>query len=67
MALEKELRKNLKTARFNKGMTQENLAKEAGVKRSFIANIENYGHPKYLELKRICDALDVSATELLGF
>ena len=67
MSLRSELRENLKTWRFKRKMTQEVLAKESGVKRPTIAQFENYGHPKFRELKRICKTLGVSSSDLLGF
>ncbi len=67
MTSDKVFRGNLKKYRFDKGMTQHQLAKESGVGRGTIAQMENYYHRKFLELKRICEALEVSSTDLLGF
>jgi DNA-binding XRE family transcriptional regulator len=59
---------NLAKIRVAKGLTQPELAKLSGVHRSVIANIETHTHNfSLLKLKKLCNALNVSSTDILGF
>lgn len=61
------LGEELRRARENAGMTQEQLAHTAGVDRSYISQLErDLKSPTLDMLFRLCDALDVSASELVG-
>ena len=56
----------LREAREDAKLSQMALAKRAGVSRSTIINYER-GHrvPRIPELKKICDALGVSVSEMV--
>lgn len=58
----------LKRMRKAKGLTQTELAKKMGVSHVSISMYENdIEHPKVVSLEWLCQALGVTATELLGF
>jgi len=60
------LGKNIKSYRKQLGMTQEDLAKRAGVNRSHLAMIENSRHNVLVEtIERLAQALGVTAGDLL--
>ena len=62
-----EFSQRLKEVRKEQGMSQKEVADEAGIKPSAYANYEQGTREPSLEiLKRICDALDVSADYLIG-
>jgi transcriptional regulator with XRE-family HTH domain len=47
------------------GATQENLAKDAGISRNMLSQIERgEGNPSWVTLRGIAAALGVSVTEL---
>lgn len=57
----------LRKAREAAGMSQETLAFEAGVHRTYISLLErDMKSPTLNVLFRICKALDVSASELVA-
>lgn len=55
----------IRFARLSKGLSQEELAKKAGVSDSFISSLES-GHrdPSWKMLLYLCDALGVDLTLL---
>ena len=54
--------------RLRKGMTQSKLAKKSGVDAALLSHYETGKvKPNLTTLEWICEALDVSASELLGF
>ena len=56
----------LRKAREQAGLTQEQLSFRAGLSRPYISQLErNLKSPTVDTLFRICDALDVSAVELI--
>ena len=59
--------KMLKAIRTLRGMTQEDLARRAGVSRQVIASIEAGRHrdPRLSTLERIANALDLNVEDLL--
>ena len=58
----------LKKIRKQKGMTQKELAEKSGLPQSQICRYEkDILSPTLNTFEWICDALEVSATELLGF
>jgi len=58
----------LKTFRKNLGLTQKELAKEIGVKRTTVAGYETEGKmPPYNTLIKIADTLNCSLDLLLGY
>lgn len=58
---------NIKKARIKKGLTQKDFANLIGKAPNTITQIESeIGTKKYLQLKEICQALNVSADEILG-
>lgn len=67
MKSRKKIGKTLREARLEKGVTQKELAKEAGLSRASIINIE-LGRvlPKYDHMVRICKRLGVSSLSLEG-
>jgi transcriptional regulator with XRE-family HTH domain len=63
----RHLARNLSTLRGVRSLTQEALAKAAGVPRSTIANLESGGgNPSLTVLVKVAAALDTSIDELLA-
>jgi transcriptional regulator with XRE-family HTH domain len=61
------LGRELKNIREAAGMSQERLAFEAGVHRTYISLLErDKKSPTFNVLLRICKALDISAAELVN-
>src|SRR4051794_39652398 len=61
------LARNLASLRHARALTQETLAKSAGVPRSTIANLESgVGNPSLTVLVKVAGALGVPIDELLG-
>jgi transcriptional regulator with XRE-family HTH domain len=59
--------RNLKAARVRRLLTQEELAKKAGVSPSTIVNIErDQTAPHFRTIRKLAEALDVDPTSLLG-
>jgi len=57
----------LRKARQRAGLTQEQLSFRAGVSRPYISELErNHKSPTVDTLFRICDALQVSAADIVG-
>jgi len=57
---------NVRKLRTAKGMSQEELALDAGMKRSYLSDLERgTRNPSVRALGRLADALDVAPTELL--
>jgi transcriptional regulator with XRE-family HTH domain len=58
----------MKTLREKKGLTQEQLAKKAGVTEAYVSMLENRKRkaPSLPALQRLAKALGVPVTELLG-
>lgn len=57
----------LRKAREAAGLTQEKLSFEAKLDRTYISMLENDKHSPSLDvLFRICDALGVSASDLIA-
>lgn len=60
--------KSVQTLRKEKGLTQEDLAEEVGVDRSYMGFIERgEKNPTLDKVQKIADALDVDASELFYF
>lgn len=60
--------RRLKALRIEKQMTQEDLAKAAGVSTAFISSLERgINGPSLETLYHIAEALDVSVMELFDF
>ena len=61
------LGEELRTARTKAGLTQEELAFEAEISRNYVSLLElNQKSPTLDVLFRICEALKISAAELIG-
>lgn len=57
----------LRKARQEAGMSQEKVALQAGVDRSYLSELENNKWSPTVEmLFRICDALNVTASEIIA-
>jgi transcriptional regulator with XRE-family HTH domain len=57
----------LRQIRERSGMTQETLAKKAGVSRAYLSRLEMGRHdPPLSRLRKLAKALGVPVTELLG-
>jgi transcriptional regulator with XRE-family HTH domain len=57
----------LRAVRTRKLMTQQELAKEAGVGVTTIVRIErNQVEPQFRNIRKLAKALDVAPTELVG-
>ena len=56
----------LKIIRKNKKISQEALAKLAGMSQTFLSNVENgYSDPSLTTLRRLAGALGVSVSDLI--
>ena len=61
-----KLGNNLKKIRTEKGLSQVDIARELGVSRGFVSNIESgKRNPTLSTLTRLATALGVSTNELL--
>ncbi len=57
----------LRKARERAGLTQEELSFRAGLSRPYVSQLErNLKSPTVATLFLICDALDVSAADVVG-
>ena len=57
----------LSNARSDKGISQEELAAQAGVTREYISKLENnHSSPTVDTLLAICKALDIRASQLIA-
>lgn len=57
----------LNQARLAKGMSQEELAAQAGVTREYISKLENnHSSPTVDTLLAICSVLDIRASQLIA-
>jgi transcriptional regulator with XRE-family HTH domain len=66
MDLVKLLGRNVRTARQARGMSQEQLAFEAEMKRSYVSDLERgTRNPSVRALGRLAKALDMEPAELL--
>lgn len=66
MKLRERFARNVMEHRKNIGLSQENLAKAAGVSRAHIGRIENTRHAVNIDtLEKIAVALDIDAAALL--
>jgi len=61
-----KLGNNLKRIRTEKNISQGDIARELGVSRGFVSNLENgKTNPTLATISRVADALGVSTDELL--
>lgn len=61
-----KLGNNLKRIRTEKNISQGDIARELGVSRGFVSNLENgKTNPTLATISSVADALGVSADELL--
>jgi transcriptional regulator with XRE-family HTH domain len=66
MDLPKILGRNVREARHRAGLSQEQLAFEAGMKRSYVSDLERgTRNPSVKAIARLAAALKVSPSELL--
>lgn len=57
----------LRKARLDAGMSQEKVALEAGVDRSYLSELENNRWSPTVEmLFRLCDTLGVAASDIIA-
>jgi transcriptional regulator with XRE-family HTH domain len=58
---------NLKRQRIRKALTQEELARQAGLTTASVARIErNETEPRMSTLRKLAKALDIDPAELVG-
>ena len=58
---------NLKRQRVRKALTQEELARKAGLTTASVARIErNVTEPRMSTLRKLAKALDIDPAELVG-
>jgi len=56
---------NLKKWRKNRGLSQKTLAERCGAAHSYVRQIESgRGHPSFLFIGRLADALDIEPSQL---
>lgn len=61
-----QLGRNVRTIRLEAGLSQEELAFRAGLKRSYLSDLERgTRNPSVRALGRIADALGIAPSELL--
>lgn len=61
-----KLGKNLKRIRTEKDISQGDIARELGVSRGFVSNLENgKTNPTLATITRVAEALSVTTDELL--
>lgn len=66
MDIRQQVGRNLKRIRKEKGWSQEELAFESGLHRTYISGIERGArNPTVLILAKIADTLEVSVSELV--
>ena len=66
MDIRHRLAKNLKALRLERGLSQEQLADEIGIHRTYASDLERgTRNPSILVLERIAIALEVTPGELL--
>lgn len=66
MDLVKILGRNVRERRKSRGLSQEELALEAGMKRSYLSDLERgVRNPSVRAVGRLAKALEVKASELL--
>lgn len=62
----RQLRLNVQALRHERAMTQEALAKKAGISRAYLARMETGRHePTLTTLRKLAKALGVAVTALL--
>lgn len=67
MEIRKRLALNLKRLRSGKGWSQERLAFEAGIHRTYISDLERASrNPSLLLLERLATPLEVPASTLIA-
>ena len=67
MALAKQVAKNAKAIRIQRGLSQQQLAKKTGLTVRYISRLENSAQNVTLDvLERLKDGLECSAAELIG-
>ena len=67
MDLVQILGRNVRRERIRQGLSQEALALDAGMKRSYLSDLERgVRNPTVRALGRLAEALDVEAAELLA-
>lgn len=65
--IQKDLAKNLKTARLNAGLSQEALALAAEVDRTYVSQIErSVGNPSIQVIAKLSAVVGKDICELLG-
>jgi len=66
MDLPKILGRNVRAARLRQGLSQEQLAFDAGMKRSYVSDLERgTRNPSVKAIERLATALGVEPPELL--
>lgn len=66
MELPQILGRNVRAARLRKGLSQEQLAFEAQMKRSYVSDLERGArNPSIKAIARLAEALEIPAAELL--
>lgn len=66
MKLSERIAQNIIKHRKKVGLSQENLAKHAGISRAYLGRIENARHSVGIDtLEKIAVALDVDVVDLL--
>ena len=66
MDIRRQVGLNVRRFRNERGLSQEGLAHECGLHRTYISGVERgIRNPTVLVLQKIADALNVSAAQLL--
>ena len=56
----------LKRNRLRLGWSQEELALQAGIDRTWISRIERGGNPEWATVKKLAGAMDITMLELIA-
>ncbi|HHT9136974.1 MAG TPA: helix-turn-helix domain-containing protein [Candidatus Wunengus sp. YC60] len=65
---QEEMGKKFRTARENKGLSQEQVADKAGISITYYAGIERgEENPSLAVIKGICKVLNIRSTQILHF
>ena len=64
----KKIAQNIKKARLEKGLTQETLAKKAGINSNYYAKVERGElNPSLETISKILKALGIKSSDVLDF
>lgn len=67
MDVRARLARNLRHFRHERGLSQEELAEEAGIHRTYVSDVERGArNPTIMVVEKLANALNVSSSDLLA-